>query len=153
MWRIILAHPSYIGLNFDCLNKTFVTLAIGIRLIIYLAINRQHVILRQTCLFVFAKIDRRNKRSLWRIGWVYGKMVNYALVGSVDLNFFGNSEFKLSNCITESMIRMISFRSYNEFARRFRSSSFSDHTRPLTWAYSGRSADEQNMQCLGEWIT
>jgi len=36
---------------------------------------------------------------------VYGKMVNYALVGSVELNFFANNEFNLSNCITESMKR------------------------------------------------
>jgi len=38
--------------------------------------------------------------------WVYGKMVNYALVESVELNFFANNEFILSNYITEGMIRM-----------------------------------------------
>jgi hypothetical protein len=37
---------------------------------------------------------------------VYGKMANYELVGSVELNFIANSEFKLSNCIKECMIRM-----------------------------------------------
>jgi len=37
---------------------------------------------------------------------VYGKMVNYALVGNVELNVFANNEFKLSNCTTESMVRI-----------------------------------------------
>ena len=37
---------------------------------------------------------------------MYGKMVNCALIGSVELNFFANNEFNVPNCITESMIGM-----------------------------------------------
>jgi hypothetical protein len=56
-WRTILAHPSCIGLNFDCLNKT-IRYPGDYDVIIYLATCRQHIIFRQICLFIFAKVAK-----------------------------------------------------------------------------------------------
>jgi hypothetical protein len=102
------------------LTKKCGTLGIRMWLIIQLAISGSTlfsdkiciisdkicVIFGRNCLFILAKSDWRSKRSLWRIVWVYGKMVNYALVWSVELNFFANNDFNLPKCITEGMIRM-----------------------------------------------
>jgi hypothetical protein len=59
--RVFSCREGYVHLKFDCHNK-FGTLENLTQLIIQLAVSKLYVLVRQICVVIFARSDRRRKK-------------------------------------------------------------------------------------------